>query len=367
VVTTPSLGAAAQPDYTRALEVADTVSIFGVPGTGRFYATSAMSPTVSRYEVSRDGATITPGPVLSFARLGVGAGYSTRSVVFLSSSLAYLLDDTTLKAISFDPEAMTIGHAVDLSALLRPGYRTNFAYNIPVRGGSEIVVTALYYDASYSHTLGETALALIDTATDAVTVTKDTRCGTFSTVATMRNGDLYFGPDTYAAAIHRVAWEAAAPTGCLLRMKSGESRFDPSYLISTSALVGGAPAGGAVTDGQGGLYLRVLDERLYTVTDTTSATTLLAAPAWRWWRIDAANSGDPGAMATEVAFDPGAGEVKSFVVDGAIYTGDASADYQSSRLVELGSRDNASDGGAPAAPVAGLSLQGYPSGVLRVY
>jgi len=88
---------------------------------------------VRRYEVDERGV-ITPGLELSFSAFGIGAGYSTRSIASASATKAYLLDDTTLQAIVFDPSAMTVGQAIDLSALKQEGYSPRgLADRAPVR------------------------------------------------------------------------------------------------------------------------------------------------------------------------------------------------------------------------------------------
>jgi hypothetical protein len=351
LITTPTLADGTTLDYTRAISVADTVSLFGVEGSGHVYATQAMTPTVTRYEVAADG-TLTPGTVLSFAQFGLGSGYSTRSIAFVSDSKAYLLDDTSLQAITFDPSQMVVGHAIDLSAMKEPGWHANFAYNVPVRG-NQVVVAGFYYDQTFSMTIPKTALALIDGASDAVTVLHDTRCGAFSTVATAPNGDLYFGSDTYSVAINRVAGDSAAPPGCLLRMKAGENAFDAGYFVQTKDLTGGQPAGAAVPGEGNSIWIRAFDESLFTVTNITSATTLLAAPAWHWWKLDLAN---PTGPAVESPFAPGAGEVKWFAAGGHGWAGNAVQDYTTSNVLDMT---------GPGAPLQGLSLKGFPSGIVK--
>jgi hypothetical protein len=310
-----------------------------------------MSPTVTRYDVDATG-TITPGTVLSFANFGLGSTYSTRSVVLTSATKAYLLDDSSLQAITFDPSAMVVGKAIDLSAMSKTGYHVNFAYNIPVRG-TQIVVAGFYYDASFSMTIAQTALALIDTTTDAVTFVTDTRCGTFSTVATTTNGDLYFGSDTYAVSLDLIN-SSAAPPGCLLRMKAGQNVFDPDYFVPITTLTGGKPGGAAVPASDGGFWIRVFDESLSPITPATSATEVLAAAAWSWWKVDPSSG---NGAATKSAFAPSAGEVKSFTAGGSTYAGDSSDAYAHATLLDMTSG---------ADPIAGAIVSGFPSGIVKV-
>jgi hypothetical protein len=348
LVYTVSSLASGTADDSRAIPIADTVSLFGVESSGSVWATTAMTPEITRYDLAADG-TLKPAGVLSFANFGVGATYSTRSLIFIAPDKAYFLDDTTLQAITFDPSGMTTGKAIDLGALKQTGYLTNFSYNIPVRG-TQIVIPALYYNSSYSRTIAQTSLALLETSDDSVTTISDSRCGVFSTVAE-KNGDLYFGTDTYAVAIHRIA-PAAAPDGCLLRMKAGANVFDPDFLVAISSLTGGQPGGAAVPADGDSLWVRAFDERLAMVTPVTSALTLLAAPAWRWWKVDPKSS-----TAAQSPFAPGAGEVKYFTVEGHAWAGNPNQDYTTSTLLDMTS---------PGAPIAGVVVKGQPSGIVKL-
>ncbi len=345
-----SLAAGVTVDDSQAIPIADTASLFGLAGSGSVWSTTAMTPIVTRYDLGADGK-LAPSGTLSFANFGVGSTYSTRSLVFISPTKAYFLDDTTLQAITFDPSGMTTGASIDLSALGVTNYRTNFAYNIVVRG-TQVVVPAFYYNTSYSGAIAQTQVALIDSHSGSVSTISDARCGVFSTVATAPNGDLYFGSDTYSVAIHRVN-PGGAPDGCLLRMNAGENVFDPNFFVTVSALTGGQPGGAAVIGDGNSLWVRAFDESLFPVTAATSALYILAAPAWHWWTVDLAHP----TSATESPYAPGGGEVKSFTVDGHTWVGDPNQDYTQATLLDMT---------ATGAPIAGVVLHGQPSGIVKL-
>jgi len=337
-------------DDSKAIPVADTVSLFGVENSGSVWSTTAMTPIITRYDLAADG-TLMPAGTLSFANFGVGSTYSTRSLVFVAADKAYFLDDTTLQAITFDPSGMTVGHSIDMSALQEAGYRTNFGYNVFVRG-AQIVIPAFYYNSAYSKAIAQTSIALLDSTSDTVTVASDARCGVFSTAAQAPNGDLYFGTDTYAVAIHRIA-PAAAPDGCLLRMNASDNVLDANFFETISTLTGGQPGGAAVPGDGNSLWVRVFDESLYPVTAATSALTILAQPAWRWWKIDSTNP----TSVTQSPFAPGAGEVKYSLVGGHAWAGNPNMDYTQSTLLDMT---------AAGAPVAGLGVTGDASGIVKL-
>lgn len=339
-------------DLGRGVALPDTATLFGVPGEGRVYVTLAQTPRVLRYEVGETGR-LAEGPVLDLSGLGLGATFSTRSIVFLEGAEALLLDDTTLQAVLFDREEMTIVRSFDLSELAREGFRTNFAYDV-YRREDDVVLTAFHYNATYSRAVAGDAVALLDVRSGELRIARDTRCGAFSTVARTERGDLYFGSDTYSVALRRVGGEEAAPPGCLLRMRAEDDGFDPDFYVEIASLTGGAPGGGAVFAGGERVWVRAFDESLFEVTAATSGLRVLSAPAWHWWRIDLAE-GIPRAERADVP--AGAGQVRAFRVDERVVAGDPEDDYANTRLVELGD---------VAQPTPLISLgPGLPAGIVR--
>jgi hypothetical protein len=353
IFTTPSLAAGATVDESQGIPVPDVVSLFGIEGSGRAYSTAAQTAVVTRYDVATNG-TITPGPTVSFANFGLSGGFSTRSIVLVSPTKGYLFDDTTLQAITFDPDKMTTGKAIDLSAMKQTGYVTNFSYSIPVRNSTQIVVTAYYYDQTYSKSIPQTTVALIDTASDGVTVVNDTRCGDFSTIAAAPNGDLYFASDTYAGSLNRAGGTSIAPASCMLRMAAGSNSFDPNFFVTMSTLTGTKCAGGVVPGHGNSIWVRGFDETISPVTSTTTALQILGAPAWRWFQIDLANPTAPGTMSS---FAPSAGELKYFIVGGHALVDNGSADFMNTNEVDMT---------ASGAPVQGALVKGQTSGIVKV-
>jgi hypothetical protein len=176
----------------------------------------------------------------------------------------------------------------------------------------------------------------------------------FSTVAATTNGDLYFGTDTYAVSLN-LKNASVAPAGCLLRMKAGDNVLDPNYFVPITTLTGGHPGGGVVPASNGGFWIRVFDETLFPITETTSATSVLAAPAWSWWKVDPSVG---NGTATKSTYAPSTGEVKSFTTGGHTYVGDSTDGYVTSSLLDM------TNG---AEPTAGVTMLGFPSGVVKVH
>jgi len=294
----------------QAIQASDSISLYGVEGSGTVFTTSATTPVITRYQLSEDGALKANG-TLDLGAFGVGAGNSARPIVIAGDKKAYFFDDVSLQAIRFDPSSLSAGKAIDLSMLKDASYLTSFSYNVVVRG-SKIIAPAYYYNSGRTHEIADSSIAIIDTTDDSASIISDARCGELSTAAVLPNGDLYFGTDPYSVALHRIGGNGAAPDGCLLRMKAGENLLDQGFFETVATLTGGSSGGGAVPGDGNTLWVRAFDESLFSVTATTSAQSLLSAPAWRWWKIDLANP----TTATQSSLTPGSGVVRYFMVEG---------------------------------------------------
>jgi hypothetical protein len=352
IFTSSSLADGPALNESQGISIPDVVTIFGIEGSGKVYSTAAMSAIVTEYDVDTSGA-VRPGTQLSFASFGLTGGFSTRAIAIVSPTKAYLLDDTTLQAITFNPQTMTVGSAISLAGMRETGYGASFSYSIPVRNQNQVVVTAYYYDQTFSHTVPKTAVALIDATTDAVTIVKDTRCGDFSSIAAAPNGDLYFASDPYATALNRIGGDSVAPQGCMLRMKSGENAFDASFSVQLRDIT--TMSGGGVVPGSGNtVWVRGYDESVTPITGTTTAVGMLGSPAWKWFKVDLAN---PTAMATVSSFAPSAGQLNFSIVAGHAYVVNGSADLTSTTLVDMSTA---------GAPVRAANMLGRTKAVVKV-
>jgi hypothetical protein len=345
----PSLEDGVVDDLRNSVEIPDASYMFGVDGEPYLYVFNSSSELI-RYELGRRGE-LEEGPTLSFLSSGVTAGASERSVFFVSEDKAYLLDDVSLQAVVFNPSTMLITSKIDLGELQKAGWTAYFDYRPKLRDG-KLVVAAFYFDDTFSVSLPETSVAIIDTATDAVQLGHDTRCGGFSTSVLAENGDLYFASDPYVGAIERVSGQGAGPGGCLLRMRAGEDGFDPEYYAEVAALAPGF-GGGLVRGFGSSAYVSVYDEQLRPLAQNTSALDLYGHAAWRFWRIELGSD----AAATEVDLAPGAGTLRAFSVDGVTYATAASEDYATTTLVNMSGAEE---------PTSGLRVPGNVAGVVRV-
>lgn len=113
---------------------------------------------------------------------------------------------------------------------------------------------------------------------EVVTFDEDQRCGEAYMTVEDPAGDLYFFPSSLSSPAHFFA-DAHRPT-CVLRVRHGESEFDPDYSLDLSKLGSGSAAVGAVPDGKTGFYFGSADETLWEDREDNGGA------LWRVWHYD---------------------------------------------------------------------------------
>lgn len=163
---------------------------------------------------------------------------------------------------------------------------------------------------------------------------------------------MYFATNTNQAAQHYKT-PALAPAPCVLRMKAGETRFDPTFMRSLDADVG-TPLWGSFVAGPGDEVLtRVAPLTHPAIASAVAASEVNAADAWEWWatRPDA----PPARKVPELP--AGSGSTQAYVVDDRAY------------LVSYNDKDAKTtliDPSPASGPRTGLSVPGYVYNVIRI-
>jgi len=353
IITTPSLSADAVIDYGKALQIAGGARIGGLPGTGEVFVTHAEELALVKYSVSADGSFTDLG------RLGLSAAGTPRldgeheSIEVISDTKGYVFDGFGYQIVKFDPTGMTITGQISLEGLFRDGWTMLFSPSGAFHRGNEIIMLVSWMDLSAPLLAPETALVILDTTTDTVSITTDTRCGCDYFYAAS-SGDVYFAADPYYASLHHLS-PTSAPPACLLRLRAGEPTIDPTYHVVLTDLTQGALAGGIIGGPGTTAYLKVYDEVLAPIASDALYYEVAATPAWQWWRIELA-TGLPG---TPVAFpEVGHGAVATFGIDGQLFSNVSEGDLSASTLLDTNSG---------AEPLPGLVVQGIPFTGLRVH
>ena len=334
-------------DTSKALEERGNARLYAEPGGGFFMLGSGETPTITRVEVDSDGR-FTKGPSVSFAGLGV-KDLGFRAVTFVDANRALYRDDSQLQVIEWNPTTMTITRAIRLPAdLARPGY-SSLSGSAAVRQGERFLFPLMWYKAAVDDVPAEVALVTVDLATGEATAVRDPRCPVGGVTFSAPDGATYFLnqiTSTYAERMFR-----RGRAGCALRIKAGETAFDPDYLLELGELVAGAPAAAVAWGGGGRLWFRSFDESLQVPPPGTTYAEFYAANAWRLWSTDVTN---PRGGAIPADLPPASCCGQSYVVDGVPYGQEVTGDIGT--LVDLSGE----------RPVPAISVQAFIIDVVRL-
>jgi hypothetical protein len=229
---------------------------------GSVYITDARAPVVARFDVGANDQLVKVDEV-SFAGVGI-TEIPSWFVYIVSDTKGYVFDPAGHRIVVWNPSTMTLsGTQIQLPELERDGWTPRLALELfsPWRRGAELVIPVAWtgQDEEYRFASG---LLVLDVERDVVvTSAEDERCGESYMTVAAANGDRYFFPSHFSSAQHFFADEKG-PT-CVLRVRSGENAFDPSYQLDLSALGTGSAAIGAVPDGVGGFFFATADEELW--------------------------------------------------------------------------------------------------------
>lgn len=212
-------------DLTDSVEFVGGGSPFGVPEAGKVYFHSNEDATVTEVVYDANGLG-SPGARLSFSNLGVlNAGWGES--LFVSATKAYYISRQIRAVIPWNPEAMVIdGEPISL------GLDTDSGENLLIGDtflvGEKLVIISNTADAEWLSLLGA-HVSVIDTESNTLlSSTTDMRASAFSSSAVDENGDRYFGPNDNVSGQHFLTPDlAAAPM--ILRIRAGETEFDPTY------------------------------------------------------------------------------------------------------------------------------------------
>jgi hypothetical protein len=237
-----------------AMELAGSPSL--VAANGAIYVGSDERKTFTRY-VEEGGALVAKGTV-SLANEGMPFLYSPDIV---SDTQAFSWNQARFELVEWNPTTMTITRRYDLSGLQRRDFGMEW------RGGGKEMYRAqdgvLFYYVAYTNERASFANAfhvvLFDTRTGQWELLTDSRCGESAGFGgwVEENGDVYLLSDNFGA-LGEITAGIERPS-CLLRVKAGERRIDPDYLVDLNALIGGRQAWGLYRAGPGVAYTAGLD------------------------------------------------------------------------------------------------------------
>lgn len=327
LIPTPSLDVPL--DYSRAIEQPGGGVLYAAPGVGAFLIGSGEEPTIRRYEVDAEGQ-LAPGAVLSFANEGVVYLYAG-SVLFVDARKAYYLDLDQLQVIAFDPLEMAITNTVSLAAAAREGFFTSFGQAV-VRPDGVYFPAQWYTEPDWDRVPSGSLLVRVDPATDEVSMTSDERCTSLLAALTTDAGDVYWFSDMFNAFARHARGPANGFPDCALRLRAGQSSFDPDWQLDLGARTGGAPTVATLQGGDSLMWLRVFDTSAVSLPAGAAYAEFDTAPAWQWHLLDLASEGPAVRNDERPLSSMGA---LGMHVDGRSFTTIENEDYTESILLEL--------------------------------
>ena len=246
---------------------------------GAVFATDARAPVVGRYDVGADDQ-LTKTAELSFAGVGMTEIVSWFMYI-VDDTKGYVFDPAGRRIVVFNPTSMTLtGTQIDLSVLDREGWTPRLALEIfsPWRRGAELLIPTAWTGQDGERRFGNGLLVLNVETDTVVSSAEDERCGEGYMTVESPEGDRYFFPSAFSSPQAFFA-DQRGPT-CVLRVRAGESVFDPDYQLDLSALGSGSAAVGGVPDGAGGFFFAAVDDALWNEPENNGGE------FWRLWHYD---------------------------------------------------------------------------------
>lgn len=323
LVTTSSIEGDVEIDVTRGIEVAGGGYLYAPPGGEYVLLGGSEQPTFTRYDLNDDGS-LREGDTVSFA--GVGVGYTYRHVIFVSDDQAYFLDESQRQIVRFNPTTMELVSTIPVENFMCPETETTFGTPIQREDGYYFPRGCWDLDITSSGT----SLVHLDPLTDTVTVTHDERCMGMQIGFATDSGDAYWFADIDAS----VEWtyqRRDAPHDCALRLRAGETTFDPSWELDLTTRTGGVSAVAGVPAGDSKIWVKVFEPEAFSGNIPTLEIDW-GLEAWRWGLLDVESE-------APVALERDADLVVYYgypiVVDGRSFSPTSNSDFTETTLTEL--------------------------------
>jgi len=356
VVAFDSLQAGTEVDYDGGLELGGVPNIFAYHDGRAFGLGLGEEPTIVRYDI--EGDELVESGRLSLANYGLSSAFNRAGLVpVFDAERAWFIDQGTRTVIVWNPTTMTAESSFPIDGIEQDGGSPDFEY-YPVRRGDELLLAMRYRDIDAGTWLPRSAVAVLDIEESRVKdVATTDRCGDFLHSMVAANGDIYYASGNLGTAAQLVLGDASGLTEppCMLRIRAGNTQFDPDFYVPLSDLAAGMPAGLLVPGQDDVAYIKGLDT---TMIDLESATDYRAdvwrQPAWRWFRIELGAT--TGGELIE-SFPPSLGSGTEVRVGGVSYITAVSDDGADTTLVEFGPDD---------APVEHITVRGFPYNVLSL-
>lgn len=295
VALVPSLDAPTTMDLRNAIEFPGGANAVGIEGQPYVYVGLWSTPAVERWELQPDG-TLTKGPTISFADLGV---LDTSSVAFTpiaSPEKSYFADYIGAQLVTWDPLAMEVIGTIPLPLENEGTLVPILMSYLTVRDDAVLVNSFMNDpddDVRYSD---RSRLVAVDRATDeVVSVDEWVGCEKMQLAGQTSDGTAYYTADTGRVLERHVFGPEFGATPCGLRVVPPGLSFDEGYDIDLSDLVGGRPvAGDLMVVSDTAAFLRAwhdedVDQEV-TPENFEEARATVRAFRWWYWELDSSTA-----------------------------------------------------------------------------
>jgi hypothetical protein len=276
-VTTSSIESDSPVDVAAGLEVPGGGQMYAPPGEGFFLLGSGEAPTFTRYDLDAAGNP-QQGRTLSFANLGVDDVW--RHMIFVDANKAYFLDLTQLQIISFNPTTMELNTTIPVNDFLCQEVQTEFG--TPIRREDGFYFPRSCWDLDV--TSAGSSLVRLDPETDQVTVSHDDRCMGMQVGFMAASGDAYWFSD-HDASMEWSVQGRQGPHDCALRLRAGESSFDPTWELDLTSRTNGVSAVASVPADGSNVWVKVFEPTAMPEPFPVEEVDY-TLKAWRWGLLD---------------------------------------------------------------------------------
>lgn len=341
-------------DLSRAVEFGGDM-VYASPGGRVVFVGREDAPIIERWGLDESNALEKQDQV-SLANFGVTKtlGGGRNVIQFVNGERAYYFDNENLQVVVFDPGSMATERSFSIEGLAVEGQE--HAMNFIHRDGDRFIVTARYWDLAEGTTTPLVRAAIVDSRDETVEYIEDTRCGDIAFNVTDDAGHLYLGSHPGHAVYVAAGLDGdSPPPQCLLRIRRGESRFDPDYFVNLSELSGGV-VGGLLQGADDHAYVfRYAGEPI--TADNWQAS--LRGDDWKVYSLQLGNEEDTFGPVDGLESFTAYGDSFSTVVNGARkpFLIAVEADFSSGNYYDVSRRSEV---------VAALSFPGFPGRAYRV-
>jgi hypothetical protein len=202
-------------------------------------------------------------------------------MVFVDSSKAYFLDLTQLQIVIFNPTTMELAGTIPVDDFVCEG-ETQTEFGEPIRRPDGFYFPRSCWDLDV--TSRGASLVHLDPETDTVAVTHDSRCMGMQVGFLAESGNAYWFAD-HDASMEWSVQRRDAPHDCGLRLRAGESTFDPDWEIDLTARTDGLSAVVSVPAGGSSVWVKVFEPDAMPE-PVPVAEIDYTLKVWRWGLLD---------------------------------------------------------------------------------